>query len=113
VQMKGVVDTPGEIMGSAHVCLAGGYLSILEAMSLGVPVIAMPQTELKWQYFRSMKDAGGPISIQTTTEGAAREINRLLTDPKLYQEISTKGQNFASRMTWEHMTTEYLELWNT
>lgn len=112
IRLKGVVNEPNEIMGSAQVCLAGGYLSILEAMSLGVPVVAIAKTVLKWRYFLSIKDAGGPISIQTTPAGAAREINRLLSNPLLYQNISAKGKKFASRMTWEQMALEYLGLWN-
>ncbi len=108
---KGVVDTPSEIVGSAQVCLAGGFLSILEAMSLGVPVVALAQTELKWRYYLSMRDAGGLISIQTTPEGAAREINRLMTNSLLYQSISSKGKKFASTMTWERMASDYLALW--
>jgi glycosyltransferase involved in cell wall biosynthesis len=113
LRLKGVVDEPQEIVGSAQVCLAGGYLSILEAMFLGVPVIALAQTELKWRYYLSMRDAGGPISIQTTHEGAASEINRLLTNSILYQYISTKGQKFASTMTWERMAQEYISLWKS
>jgi glycosyltransferase involved in cell wall biosynthesis len=111
LRLKGVVDEPGEIVGSAQVCLAGGYLSILEAMALGVPVVALAQTELKWNYYVSMRNKGGPISIQTTSEGAAREIHRLLTNPILYQSISTKGMKFASTMTWEQVASEYIKLW--
>ncbi len=111
LQLKGVVDEPSEIVGSAQVCLAGGYLSILEAMSIGVPVIALAQTGLKWRYYLSMRSAGGPISIQTTPEGAGREIHRLLTNPLLYQYISTTGKKFASALTWERIAMEYLALW--
>ncbi len=111
LRLKGVVDEPSEIVGSAQVCLAGGFLSILEAMSLGVPVVALAQTELKWMYYLSMRDAGGPISIQTTPEGAAREINRLLTNPLFYQYTSKKGKKFALTLTWERIALEYLALW--
>ncbi|GAG77403.1 unnamed protein product, partial [marine sediment metagenome] len=111
LRLKGVVAEPSEIVGSAQVCLAGGFLSILEAMSLGVPVVALAETELKWRYYLSMKSAGGPISIQTTPEGVAQEIDRLLTNPSLNQYISTKGKNFASTLTWERIILEYLTLW--
>jgi glycosyltransferase involved in cell wall biosynthesis len=111
LRLKGVVDEPREIVGSAQVCLAGGYLSILEAMSLGVPVIALAQTELKWRYYSSMKTAGGPISIQTTIDGVANEISRLLTNSLLYQYISIKGKEFALTMNWNRMALEYISLW--
>ncbi len=86
-------------------------LNCWSPVRVGVPVIALAQTELKWSYYLSMRDAGGPISIQTTPEGAAREINRLLTNPRFYHYISTKGKKFASILTWERMTLEYLALW--
>lgn len=113
LRMKGVVDKPSIFVASAQACLAGGYLSILEAMSQGVPVVALAQTELKWRYYLSMKESGGPISIQTTTEGVAREITRLLTNPSLYHAISGRSRDFASTLTWERMALEYLSLWSS
>ncbi|MFW9810254.1 MAG: glycosyltransferase family 4 protein [Candidatus Thorarchaeota archaeon] len=111
LRLKGLIEAPYEIVASAQLCFAGGYLSILEAMSLGVPVIALAQTELKWNYYLSMRNAGGPISIQTTPEGVAREANRILTNHHLYKYISSEGKRFASTMTWEKLATKYTTLW--
>ncbi|MHA1864775.1 MAG: glycosyltransferase family 4 protein [Candidatus Thorarchaeota archaeon] len=111
VHFKGLVDDPISIISANTIALAAGYLSILEAMIVGLPVIAIAKSPLKYDYYRQVIVEGGPISIQTTPERAAREINRLLTNLLLYQYISTKGKKFASTLTWERIVLEYLALW--
>ncbi|MHA1769977.1 MAG: glycosyltransferase family 4 protein [Candidatus Thorarchaeota archaeon] len=113
VKFHGAMHEPWSIAGSAKVCLAVGFLSILEAMSLGIPVVSLATSPLRISYLRSVNDAGGPISIQTTAEGVAREIARLESDPHLYQKISNTGKIFAGRHTWTALTEEYLRLWRS
>ncbi len=112
VNLLGVVRDTTVFMRQSSICLAGGYLSILEALSLGLPVIGIAVTPLKMAYLRSMRDAGAPISIQTTPEGVAREILRVLRDGALCQSLAMRGRAFAATRTWERVMEQYIDLWS-
>ncbi len=111
MEQMGLVSNPQAVMNSNQICLAAGYLSILEAMSLGLPVIGIARSQLKAAYLNGVLKDGGPISIQTTAEGVAREIARIINDSHLAARISQSGKQFASKMTWNRMTRAYLDLW--
>ena len=110
-EFLGVVDNPKSVMNTKQVCLAAGYLSMLEAMSLGLPVIGIARSSLRAAYLRGILGDGGPISIQTTPEGVAEEIARLIENPQLAQTISIRGREFAGSMSWKRMVRAYLDLW--
>ena len=111
MEQMGLVSNPQAVMNSNQVCLAAGYLSILEAMSLGLPVIGIARSPLKAAYLKGVLKDGGPISIQTTPKGVAREIARIINDPHLAARVSIRGKQFASKMSWDRMTRAYLDLW--
>ncbi len=113
VHLKGLVDNPVSIMSSSTIALAAGYLSILEAMAAGLPVIAIAKSSLKFDYYRQVIVEGGPISIQTTPEGIAREIVRLERNKELSNTISNRGLTFAQQMTWTRVINCYLKLWKS
>jgi glycosyltransferase involved in cell wall biosynthesis len=112
VRMVGMVSNPIDFMRDASICLAAGYLSILEAMSLGLPVIGISTSHLKYEYLKAVRTQGGPLSLQTTSIGVAREIARLLNDPSLQRRISKRSFDFAKKQSWNNMSRTYLELWN-
>jgi glycosyltransferase involved in cell wall biosynthesis len=101
-----------EIIRKRKIMFAAGYLSILDSLSNGVPVIGFAATPLRQAYLHGVIQAGGVISIQTTAEGVAREINRILRNQLLFEQISKKGREFAIAMTWDRMTQEYIKLWS-
>jgi glycosyltransferase involved in cell wall biosynthesis len=107
----GSVRDPTQYYQNANIALAGGFLSILEAMSFGLPVIAYSGTSLKNQYYRSVLTAGGKISIQTTAAGVAKEIQRLLKSQSLYNHLSERAVSFASKNDWNRMANLYVNLW--
>jgi len=113
VEFAGIINNPSEVMNEREVCLAGGYLSILEAMSLGLPVIGIARSALKSDYLKAVIDEGGPISIQTSPEGVANEIARLFRDSRLAADVSQRGRAFAAKMSWNRLAETYLALWGT
>jgi len=111
VHFKGLVDDPVSTMSTGTIAFAAGYLSILEAMSVGLPIIAIAKSPLKYDYYRQVIFEGGPISIQTSPEGIAREIVRLDRNRELSKTISNRGMTFAKEMTWTRVINCYLKLW--
>jgi len=107
----GNVRNPTQYYLNADIAFAGGFLSILEAMSYGLPVIAYSGTYLKNQYYRSVLSTGGNISIQRTTTGIAREIRRLMESQTLYDHISENAISFAKKNDWNRMADLYEQLW--
>ena len=85
---------------NADVALAGGFLSVLEAMSYGLPVIAYAGTALKYRYYKSVLKAGGMISIQSSASGVAREMERLLNSRSLRDHLSKHAVVFAETNDW-------------
>ena len=112
VKLVGSARDPLASMAKSRVCFAAGYLSMLEAMSLGLPVIGVAASPLRLAYLESMRNAGAPISIQRSPEGIAREIVRAFSDSALYASLSRRGQAFAAEMTWKRMADLYIELWS-
>ena len=111
VKFHGMVDNPKSIMNRKRIYLAAGYLSILDALSLGLPVIGATQSRLKTEYLKGILESGAPISIQLNSEGVAREIYRINSDSKLYNSISERSKNFAQQMSWDRVVRTYLRLW--
>lgn len=111
VTFLGPVSEPVEIVTSCSISLAAGYLSILEAMSLGLPVVGAAKTPLRSHYLGAVLRDGGPISIQQTPQGIAKEIAVLMQNPELYLRVSEAGTAFAASLTWDSLVTKYLRLW--
>jgi glycosyltransferase involved in cell wall biosynthesis len=111
VTFLGPVSKPMGIVNGCSICLAAGYLSILEAMSLGLPVVGVAKTPLRSHYLGAVLKEGGPISMQRTPQGLAREIAVLMQNPELYLRVSNACVAFAASMTWDNLVIKYLRLW--
>jgi glycosyltransferase involved in cell wall biosynthesis len=113
ITLKGLVDNPAEYIDGSLASLSAGYLSILESMMMGVPVIGMARTYLRHRYLLAVRDAGGPISIQTSASGIADEILRLYRDDSLQENLSHRSRRFAEKQSWERLADLYVKMWTT
>ncbi|MEM2142386.1 MAG: glycosyltransferase family 4 protein [Candidatus Thorarchaeota archaeon] len=112
VDLRGKVEDPSDTVGSSRVSFAAGYLSILEAMAAGTPVVGVARSHLKMAYLSFVRELGGPISVQSTSDGVAREVARLLDDEQMWHHISKTSRAFATRFTWEYLAGQYVSLWS-
>lgn len=83
--------------------LGTGYLSILESLVAGVPVIATYVTELKKDYLEKTPFAKW-IDISTPGEKLAAELIKPHT-------LSPKAQVWAASQTWGYLAEQYIQLW--
>ncbi len=111
VTLKGVVNNPAENINGRLASLSAGYLSILESMMMGVPVIGMAKTYLRHRYLLAVRKAGGPISIQTNASGIADEIVRLYQNKNLRKTLSRRAERFAEKHSWEKLADIYRTMW--
>lgn len=83
----------------------GFGLPVLEAMAAGVPVLCSNRASLP-------EIAGQAALIQDPDDykGWARQLERLLTDPVLYQEQVQSGRIQAAAFTWQRMALELLSV---
>jgi glycosyltransferase involved in cell wall biosynthesis len=102
-------DLPALYNGAAVMTLPALYegfgLPPLEAMACGTPVVvsnisSMPEV---------VGDAGGLID-PNDVDSIAQGLLKVLTDPKMKEEMSRKGIERSRRFTWKACAQETLKL---
>lgn len=78
------------------------YLAILEALAVGVPVIAHYNNKIKYDYL-----AMAPFVKFIKLFSHASEVNSLDFDKKLI----IQGQKWARAQTWSKLASQYEEIW--
>ena len=81
----------------------GFGLPVLEAMACETPVVASNASSLP----EVVGEAGLMVS-PADTEGLARALERILTDPSLREMLVAHGRDQASRFTWERAARQLL-----
>ncbi|MEI6627522.1 MAG: glycosyltransferase family 1 protein, partial [bacterium] len=85
----------------------GFGLPVLEAMSMGVPVITSNTSSLP-----EVTGKNGAVFIDPNQESSIVDaLQRLLTDPGLAEELSVLGQNRARELSWEKCAEETLAIY--
>ena len=85
-----------------------GYLSILEAMIAGLPIIAQYHAPIKYDYLKNTPFSNW-IEITGSTEEIIASWQRA-TSPK-FQHTVKQAQTWANKQTWQKLANQYLELW--
>lgn len=91
----------------AYPSLYEGFgLPVLEAMSMGVPVVTSSVS--------SLPEIGGNAVLYADPEKPseiARAISRILLNPHVAQEMAKRGRQQASRFTWEQTARDTLAVY--
>ncbi len=113
VHVTGYVEDVRPYYSRSTACIvplrAGGgtRLKILEAMALGRPVVSTP---IGCEGLDVID--GQHLLISADSEQFAEKTARLLTDPQLYQRISTRGRQLVEdRYDWDRVAGHLLEVY--
>jgi glycosyltransferase involved in cell wall biosynthesis len=91
----------------AYVSLYEGFgLPVLEAMSVGTPVVTSDVS--------SLPEVAGDAALlvdPTDEDAIADALRRVLTDPALREELARRGRERAGRYSWDTTTRATLDLY--
>lgn len=103
VTFHGAVSNAAERLPQYSLACVTRYLSILEALAAGVPVVAQSNNELQYDYLTQTPFIDSIKVCQT-----AEEIVNALADPP---KITATTSAWVRHQTWENLATTYQELW--
>lgn len=103
IHFHGFNSNARQYIHTSDVAFASQYLSILEALAAGVPVISLADSPLKKDYLERTPFAEW-IRITRNTEQLAKTL-------KTPQTLDPAAQEWARSQTWEKITQLYVRLW--
>lgn len=112
VFMRYVTDTTLRTLYGNAVCLLfpslyeGFGMPVLEAMSVGVPVVCSNTT--------SLPEVAGDAALfvdPLNTQSIADSIGRILENKNLREELVRKGHENSRRFSWEETARQYLKIY--
>jgi len=83
--------------------LVSGYMTILESLAVGIPVISTYASSLKYDYL-----AATPFADWISIAAAGEELDLAISLPK---QVSVNAKNWVAEQSWEKLVKQYLELW--
>jgi len=98
-------DKVKDFWADKDIAFCNGQLSMLEAMSSGVPVIALASNAMVADM---LKDMNCPIA---DNEHSIASIFTSMRDPELYERTRQKQYQFSQQHSWQNAANKYLELW--
>jgi glycosyltransferase involved in cell wall biosynthesis len=104
VKFFGQIVDPSLLYSNYAVVCVSGYLTILEALANGLPVISTYQTEIKKDYLEM-----SPFAQWIVITNSVAEISSTLKKPNI-KNVAV-AQNWARSQTWQLLATHYEKLW--
>ncbi len=104
VTFHGVTEISAQLYQKYDLALVSGYLTILESMAAGIPVIAVHQTALKKDYLSETPFANW-ITIVPSVTAIADQLKKA-------ELISPEAVKWANGQTWSKLAQLYLKLWS-
>ncbi len=111
ISLKGVTHEPEREYPRYAFAIAGGYLSVLEAIRAGCSVIAYARSELRCDYYKSHPCLAKGLVVVQTPEEFATAIHRLRDNHRGRAEAVRRGQRLVAEMTWEALADTYEGIW--
>ncbi len=108
VSFKGFIPSAEIPWHRYQLAFVSQYLSILEAMSAGLPIIAYAGFELKYDYL-----ARTPFAQWIKITRSTNEINQAISQAvaSTWADNVSQSQNWANQQTWQKLATQYQYLW--
>lgn len=104
VRFRGFNVNAPNLLVNYKIAFVSRYLSILEALNAGIPVIAHYNNQIKYDYL-SMSPFSKYINICSNANEIVDSINN-------YNKNKIKpGQKWAREQTWEKVARQYEQLW--
>ena len=111
VRVGGVTDDPRGVAAASTVVVATSYLAVLEAFSVGRPVVAVARNALKRAYLEEIAAASGALRVATGADALAAHVAALLDDDAARRAAADAALAYAARFTWARVASDYLGLW--
>jgi glycosyltransferase involved in cell wall biosynthesis len=109
-KVYGFVKDPSQYLQRAQFCFAGGYLTILQAMTHKCIVIVCYQNPLKEDAFKDAPFAKYLI-LGNSSKNITGEIGRYQKDKKLMSKRIEEAYSWVKDQTWGKYTNQYKKLW--
>lgn len=103
VNFLGTQSVSAETYQRYDASLVSGYLSILESLAAGVPVISTYATQLKHDYLTDT-----PFFDWISVAAPGNELDAAMMSPKAQ---NFAAQEWASAQSWQLLAKQYLSLW--
>ena len=109
-QVTGFVKDIKPYLKTNSFVFASSYLTILEALSIGRPVFALYQNQLKKDYLTKFTGAKY-INTSGSADELLNQVTSNLQGESLKALKARKAQKFAKIQTWDKVINIYLKLW--
>jgi hypothetical protein len=109
---KGVTHYVDETLKNFDILFSSSYLSILDGLNHKMLVVASYDNKLKKEYLLDtpFKDF---ILVGRDAKVVAKEMKTLVGDRKVLASKLENGKKWVDQQTWEHLTNQYVTLWET
>ncbi len=104
VRFRGFVPGASRLLSQYKVAFVSRHLAILEALAVGIPIIAAWDNAIKHDYLELSPFARWITSVHTPSEVAGVLQNPLA--------VNSQSSLWAQAQTWEKMAVQYEVLWN-
>lgn len=112
VDFKGFVQDTGAYLETCDFAFVAGYLSILEAMSMGKVVFSVYENPLKEDYLRLLPDNDATMFISRNAEELSEQLFLCIQNRTLLEQKIKNARSWVRSRSWEEVVNTYERLWS-